>query len=237
MRMRGYGRLKRWLQRVTAVCRAGVAILMYHRVHDATSGPSGLCVSRAHFTEHMEHLRRHYSVLSLRKLAALLAGGRLPERAVVLTFDDGYADNLWNAKPILARWDLPATVFVATGYVGQSREFWWDELDRLLLQAGTLPGTLDVRLNGRVYDWKLGESAIYSDDDCRRHSSWRAEGTDDPTPRHALYRSLYELLHPLPEVEKRRSTAGNGRPQSFTDCAIQARPSGRMAGNRVPVSW
>ena len=147
---------KQWLQRVNGIRRAGVAILMYHRVCDAASDPWGLCVSRAHFNEHMEHLRRHCAVLSLRKLIALLVAGRLPKRAVVLTFDDGYADNLWNAKPILERFELPATFFVASGYVGQTCEFWWDELGRLLLQARTLPGTLNVRLNGRLYEWMLG---------------------------------------------------------------------------------
>lgn len=224
MRIRGLWRLKRWVKRAAAVLRPSVAILMYHSVHDAVTDPWGLCVSPAHFNEHMEYLRRHYTVLSLRKLTALLAAGRIPRRAVVLTFDDGYADNLWNAKPILERWELPATVFVATGYVGQSREFWWDVLDRLLLHPGTLPGTLDVRLNGRVYEWQLGESAIYTDNDCRRHSTWRAEGTDDPTPRHTLYRSLHKLLQPLPEIENRQIL---DQLLTWSDASPEGRPGHR----------
>ena len=154
--LRHNNQLKRWLQRVSGINRAGVAILTYHRVCDAASDSRGLCVSHAHFSEHMEYLRRHCAVLSLRKLFALLLAERLPRRAVVLTFDDGYTDNLWNAKPILERFELPATFFVASGYVVQTREFWWDKLDRLLLQAGTLFGTLTIRPNGRLYEWTLG---------------------------------------------------------------------------------
>ena len=102
-RVRRVGEVIRWLRRRTATHRPGVPILMYHRVHEATSDPWGLCVSPRHFNEQMEYLRRNFTLLNLGDLSALLAAGRLPERAVAVTFDDGYADNLWNAKPILAR--------------------------------------------------------------------------------------------------------------------------------------
>ena len=54
--------------------------------------------------------------------------GTLPLDAVALTFDDGYVDNLVFGKPRLEAADLPATVFLATGYIDRFEPFWWDEL-------------------------------------------------------------------------------------------------------------
>jgi hypothetical protein len=48
--------------------------------------------------------------------------------------------------------------------IGQEREFWRDELDRLLLQLGVLPERLNLSVDGRTYRWKLGEAAYYSGD-------------------------------------------------------------------------
>jgi peptidoglycan/xylan/chitin deacetylase (PgdA/CDA1 family) len=59
--------------------------------------------------------------------------GTLPDRAVGITFDDGYIDNLLNAKAILRRYEIPATVFVVTGNLVRPCEYWWDELARLIL--------------------------------------------------------------------------------------------------------
>ena len=55
---------------------------------------------------------------------------------MVITFDDGYRDNLLVAKPLLEQHGLPATVFVTTGYVGPGRDFWWDELETFCASAG-----------------------------------------------------------------------------------------------------
>jgi peptidoglycan/xylan/chitin deacetylase (PgdA/CDA1 family) len=122
---------------------------------------------------------------------------------VVLTFDDGYADNLHNAKPLLNYYDIPATVFLTTGHIGRERELWWDELDRLLLQPGRLPETLRLRINSIDYQWELGQDAHYSEDTYRRHRNWRA-WENAPSLRHSLYRSLWELLYSLAEIEGRK---------------------------------
>jgi peptidoglycan/xylan/chitin deacetylase (PgdA/CDA1 family) len=112
---------------------------------------------------------------------------------VAVTFDDGYADNLLAAVPVLERHEIPATVFVATGAIGRDREFWWDELARLLLH----PGTCD-------------------DATWRQAVSWNASDPP-PTGRHALYLTLWRRLRALPEAEQERvlddlaASAGIGR--------------------------
>jgi peptidoglycan/xylan/chitin deacetylase (PgdA/CDA1 family) len=121
---------------------------------------------------------------------------------VVVTFDDGYADNLYNAKPLLERHDIPATIFLPSGLIGGEREFWWDELDRLLLQPGRLQDDrLHLHLNGTTHQWELDDAVSYSREEFRHHRRWRA-WKKPPTPRHSLYKSLWELLHPMTERER-----------------------------------
>lgn len=178
---------------------------MYHRVAEVDSDPWSLCVTPQHFAEHLEVLRKHTRPMRLQQLTQALQDGKCPHRSVVITFDDGYADNLYNAKPLLERYNIPATVFMTTGAVGHEREFWWDELERLLLQPGTLPETLHLSSNGSNYQWVLGEAAHYSEDAYQRHRCWYVdEEQDDPSPRHFLYRSLWQLLRPILEGERRK---------------------------------
>jgi peptidoglycan/xylan/chitin deacetylase (PgdA/CDA1 family) len=177
-------------------------ILMYHRVADVNSDPWGLCVTPKHFAEQLEVLQEQTRPLRLQHLAAALRDGKVPRRSVVVTFDDGYADNLYQGRPALERYDIPATVFIATGYLEQERGFWWDELESVFLGQGRLPQTLRLSIKRNTHQWDLGKVAHYDEDVSRQHSGWRAwEGA--PTARHSLYRSLWGLLQPLTEGERR----------------------------------
>src|SRR5437867_770420 len=102
----------------------GVALL-YHRVGGPRFDPFLLDVSPARFDAQMAALHGGYAVLPLDEFEAKRSAGALPPRAVTVTFDDGYADNLTTAAPLLERHGVPATLFVTTGLVGATREFWW----------------------------------------------------------------------------------------------------------------
>ncbi|MBI3248590.1 MAG: polysaccharide deacetylase family protein [Deltaproteobacteria bacterium] len=97
--------------------RPSVRILYYHSVSDL---PVRSSVAPEVFAAHMEHLSRHdYRVLSLTDaVQCLQARSPLPLKSVVLTFDDGFVDNYEQAFPILTRYKFPATVFLATSYIG-----------------------------------------------------------------------------------------------------------------------
>jgi len=204
VKIRGIGRIRRGALSLKGRFTRRVVILLYHRVTEFTLDPHLLCVTPEHFAEHLEMLRSQYRVTKLDRLVHAVQEGDLSSRGVVVTFDDGYANNLSNAKPLLERYDVPATVFVTAGYVGGEGEFWWDELDRLLLQPGTLPETLRLSLNGTTYQWELGEVAHYSEDAFRSHFRWNVlEKDNPPSPRQRLYFTLHQLLRPLPKEERK----------------------------------
>jgi peptidoglycan/xylan/chitin deacetylase (PgdA/CDA1 family) len=102
-------------------------ILTYHRICEAVTAydPWHLSVARAQFLAQMELVAHHYTVVSLDELGSRLDAGASVEGSIAITFDDGYFNNLRLAKPVLERLGLPATCFVATGFIGRAA-FWWD---------------------------------------------------------------------------------------------------------------
>jgi peptidoglycan/xylan/chitin deacetylase (PgdA/CDA1 family) len=127
----------RWLRlawlRLRSLYMGGAIVLGYHRIAPPGDDPLGLCVHPSHFDEHLDILRRVGRPVPLAQLVRGLANGDLPARTIAVTFDDGYADNLSAALPLLEKHEIPATCFVVSGTLG--REFWWDEAVRLLRGA------------------------------------------------------------------------------------------------------
>lgn len=197
MSVPGLGRLRR----AAAALSPRAAVLLYHRVAEETADPWRLCVTPQHFGEHCEVLARRGLAWPLSRLLAALAAGCLPRRAVVVTFDDGYADNLTQAQPRLARHGVPATVFVTAGAVGATREFWWDELGRVLLGDHALPATLTLEVAGATRHWDLGTDRS-DPPSAAALRAWEPWTDAHPTQRHALYRALYDLLFPLGTRER-----------------------------------
>jgi peptidoglycan/xylan/chitin deacetylase (PgdA/CDA1 family) len=190
-------KLLRLGERLKARFIPGAIILLYHRVTDLTVDPQLLAVAPRHFAEHLEILRREYQPVSLGSFVDALETRRFPKRTVIVTLDDGYADNLYEAKPLLERFNVPATVFVTLGSVGSRREFWWDELERVFLHSHHLPDVLSLRVEGVERQYNLGHAASYGSDRLKCHAQWNVESSGEPSERHAVYRSLIELLRGL----------------------------------------
>jgi peptidoglycan/xylan/chitin deacetylase (PgdA/CDA1 family) len=103
--------------------RQALSILIFHRVLPRRDPMRPGEPSVEDFDRFMSYLASHFKVLPLVQAVDRLRRGALPPRTCCITFDDGYADNLTIAQPILERHRLPATVFIATGYLDGGRMF------------------------------------------------------------------------------------------------------------------
>lgn len=108
-------------------------VLMYHRIttpeEEGYPLQPGMYVSPQSFAAQMAFLAKRYRVVPLDELVqTLLHGEGVPEKTVAISFDDGWQDNYRHAFPVLRQHKLPATIFLATKYIGSNRTFWSDAI-------------------------------------------------------------------------------------------------------------
>jgi peptidoglycan/xylan/chitin deacetylase (PgdA/CDA1 family) len=173
-------------------------VLMYHCVGDHERDPWYLRVDAEHFDEQIRLLREQFRPKTLRDIAAEARSGSITPGSVAVTFDDGYANNLTDAAPILERHDVPATVFVATGFVAHQRSYWWEQLEELFLGPGRLPENLEVALDDVRHRWSLGRAAARATPSAEE---WRSH-EPPPSPRQASFLALAELLERVPPATR-----------------------------------
>ncbi len=94
-----------------------LSILIYHRVLPSYDFIQPMEVVAETFDWHMELISSHFNPLTFGEAIHHLKSGTLPPKSICVTFDDGYADNVEVAIPILKKWKVPATFFIATGFV------------------------------------------------------------------------------------------------------------------------
>ena len=138
-----------------------VPILAYHRILDVPNEDEFpfdielVSASVSAFAEQMTFIKDQYQPITLADLLACLDNERPPPRgAIVVSFDDGFADNYYNAFPILRRLGIPATIFLSTGYLDRQEMYWYEKLthDVMTTRATQL----------RLLDeppWAIGEDA------------------------------------------------------------------------------
>ena len=157
---------------------------MYHRIADESFDPWEIAVGPRNFADQLSWLTRNRTPISLGEFADLYRRRALPDDAVAVTFDDGYACTAAVAAPLLERFAVPATVFVPAGLIGRARTFWWDELQQILL----CHPRSSVHALGQ--DWEIGQphrgDAVWPSDSRKR------------TPRQSGFFALWSRLQPLP---------------------------------------
>ncbi len=114
--------------------RNKLSILIYHQVLAEPDPMRPSEPTAAVFDWQMQLLRDHFTPLSLDQALAHLQHNTLPANAICVTFDDGYSNNLTIAEPILAKYGIPATVYVATGF-SAGTNMWNDRLIHLFATA------------------------------------------------------------------------------------------------------
>jgi peptidoglycan/xylan/chitin deacetylase (PgdA/CDA1 family) len=125
-------KLVRGVWRATGRFRKGLRILAYHRVIDETPNTfpydeEVISATSEAFYQQMKFVSSNFEVISFADLHRCeIEGKRWPNRALIVTFDDGYKDNYTHAYPILKEFKIPATIFLVTGHIGQKKLFWWD---------------------------------------------------------------------------------------------------------------
>jgi peptidoglycan/xylan/chitin deacetylase (PgdA/CDA1 family) len=161
--MRRKARLAEWLERTRAfaVLRAlpdlaghQLRVLNYHRVFDVpndgtfTFDRGLISATPTQFREQMAHAKSHYDPIRFADLLNWMEGhSKLPKRPLLITFDDGHADNYTHAFPILREFDIPAAIFLSTQYIDSGELFWFESVAHTIMEAKPgryrLPGNFE----------------------------------------------------------------------------------------------
>lgn len=150
-----------------------VPILAYHRVldiQDENSFPFDIelvSASVAAFTAQMKYVKDNYRPTSFATLLQYLdCGESPPPGTLVVTFDDGFYDNYHNAFPVLKEFDIPATIFLSTGYIDNQETYWYEKLCYAVMtttaQSVAIPETGPIQIGGNVASRRNAMKALIS---------------------------------------------------------------------------
>jgi len=134
-----YSAPRRLKNRLLNMIDLPVVVLLYHRINSLPEDPYFLAVTPDNFRDQLLFLKQSFDIV---RFGEDWSGLKRPSAAI--TFDDGYADNLIHALPVLEEVGAPATFFVSTGIIGTAEEFWWDELERIVLGDQPFPETFEL---------------------------------------------------------------------------------------------
>lgn len=181
-----------------------VIVLMYHRIANSESDIWDIAVSPENFERQLRVLQRTQRVISANELISKVNAGKIEKDYIVITFDDGYADNFYNAKPLLEKYKLPSSFFITSANISTKNEFWWDELEHLFLFSNELPALFSMSINGKLIEFSLGKENNLSYGLAQKHKAWKA--CDEPpfSVRSALFFKVWEELKPMRPAEQQQ---------------------------------
>ncbi|ACM21296.1 polysaccharide deacetylase domain protein [Geotalea daltonii FRC-32] len=108
-------------------------ILTYHSIHSGNLPfPIWTQLDYLYFEQHLQFLSSNFNCISLESLQKQIQNGNFEPYSVVVTFDDGYHNNFFNAYPLLLKYKIPATIFVTAGFVDKDEYIWSDKIAAIL---------------------------------------------------------------------------------------------------------
>jgi peptidoglycan/xylan/chitin deacetylase (PgdA/CDA1 family) len=110
---------------------------MYHRVDYNAFPFFETVIKPSIFERQIRYFRKHFQIIDLNELKRFTTKGMCKKDLVVLTFDDGYRDNFLYAYPILKKYKIPATIFLATDYINTNKLLWYDKLAWIFYKAAS----------------------------------------------------------------------------------------------------
>ena len=129
-----------------------VISLYYHRVTNLTSDPWSMAITPEEFEHHLKYLSGNFRIVGFED-----DWSDIEDKAITISFDDGYHDFYSNALPLLEKYQVPATIFISTANIDTNREFWWDRLERLLWHSSKVPEIIHV---GKEKISTVGDEAL-----------------------------------------------------------------------------
>jgi peptidoglycan/xylan/chitin deacetylase (PgdA/CDA1 family) len=139
-------------------------VLMYHRVLESCIDEPvfvqpGMYVTAKNFRRQINFLKKKFNVIPLAELVERVAAGKSVGGCCAITFDDGWYDNFTSAFPILQEFQVPATFFIATAFIGTNRMFWPEELTFYLKQPEVMTSIGQSKMLDRLFDEVGGADA------------------------------------------------------------------------------
>jgi len=180
-------------------------VLMYHKIGNPASDPWELSVSQENFESHLQVLKNSYNVVSTDELISQIQQNKIKNKSVAITFDDGLLNNYELARPLLQKYQIPATFFITDSNIGKNKLFWWDELEEIVLHTEELPKKFDLEILGNRVEFNLNDEAILTP--ALRLKNKNLIAYKPNSKRAELYYHLWEICSPCKAQDQQKIIA------------------------------
>ena len=134
-------------------------IILYHSTCDNENNfikGINIWISDRYFEKHLKYLAKHYRIISLNNLVRNLKNNEVPANSIVITFDDGFADNFTFAFSLLKKYKMKATIFLSTDCVEKKKLLWIQEINYLINNFGFQKIVYEIgKINGLKKIYKI----------------------------------------------------------------------------------